>query len=239
MIESIRLGQVTVGILSRIPKLVQPHSDASPYVSALEALSRLLAPDSWALAGGLAVPVSVGRFYRRHADIDIALALHRMPEVVNAFRSGGYRLCTCWSVSHGGRGILFECRIKSDGALMRVRQRHLYVKRRTPGAAGLLDKIDLYPYRIRGDRFETCNTHRLLAGRAIQRSSLRPFGRPGHIACLHLDNIALLKSSRSGPKHRLDCAVIRGGPDAARDWFRRYQPVPVPAIGTMTGKPAL
>ena len=217
-----RLGVGRVTIETVLPKTVrvEPESDPGPYMDALRALQRMLVPGTWALAGGLAVPVTMGRFYRRHGDIDIVMPLGGLADVVRAFRAGGYELYTSWAVTHHSRGLLLECRITSDGPAVRLRPRRLYVRRRVSSMDGtLLEKIDLYPYRDRCGHLETCNTHRVLATPAMQRSSLAPFSQPGQVSCLHLNNVASLKRLRTGAKHQLDCTVIRGGLDAARDWF--------------------
>lgn len=227
MSRRIRIGPLTLECLPPRDALVRPDADPGPYVRAVEALGRLLTPDTWALAGGLVVPISVGGFYRRHTDIDIVMPLARLDEVVSAFRRNGYQLYTNWAASHHSRGILLQCRVRSDGAMLRLRPRRLYVKRTGPARGSpLLEKIDLYPYRERDGYLETCNTRRKLARRTMQRSSLRPFDIPGQVTCLHLDNVASLKSFRTGAKHRLDCAVIRDGPDAAREWFRKMDITP-------------
>lgn len=225
MIKPVRLGRITIDSFPRKALQIEPEADPCPYLRALKELCGLLAPDSWALAGGLAVPIALGRFYRKHADIDIVMPLDRLSQLVCSLRAGGYALYTSWHVNHHSRGVVVECRLNSDGRL--VRPRRLYVRRavREPGNR-LLDKIDLYPYRDLGNRLETCNSHRVLSHRAMQRSPLAPFDFPGYVNCLHLDNVANLKSTRSGAKHKLDCAVIREGPNAASAWFRNVVVAP-------------
>lgn len=232
MIRRIQLGRVTFEPLPPHSRLVQPENNAAPYLAALEELCRVLAAGTWALAGGLVVPICMGVFYRRHSDIDIVLPLAVLTEVVKAFNAAGYELYTSWSISHHARGILMEYRIKCNDGRVGSHARRLYVKHAGPvPVAPLLSKIDLYPYRMRGSALETCNTGTVLAHGAMQRSSLTPFNRPGHVNCLHLDNVAALKAVRSGPKHRLDCAVIRDGTKAARAWFDKPAASPGAAIG--------
>lgn len=233
MIERVRVGHLNIMRLSPKSTTVEPAVDAKPYLLALEALERVLQSGPWALAGGLVVPIAVGTFYRRHGDIDIVLPLTGLPALMESFRSSGYELYTSWTVSHHSRGLLMECRIKCDGALVSFRPRRLFVKPGNPPAAPpLLRKIDLYPYRIRGDRLQTCNTGQVLPRSSMQNGSLESFGHRGHVRCLHLDNVASLKSRRSGAKHRLDCAVIKEGPDVALEWFEnRLAPAdPAPAL---------
>lgn len=225
--KRIRIGHITVACLPPKDSLVRADTDAGPYMRAVAELSNMLGPDNWALAGGLVIPISVGSFYRRHTDIDIVMPLARLCDVVDAFRTHGYELYTNWTVSHRSRGIVLQCRVRSDGGMIRCRARRLYVKRTDGGEdRSLLGKIDLYPFYDRGQHLETCNTHRVLPVRAMQHSSLAPFHTSGHVRCLHVANVVSLKLMRSGAKHRLDCAVIRDGPDAARQWFRRL------AVGT-------
>lgn len=221
MNKCVRIGRIIVSSFPRKALLVEPAADPCPYLRALKELCGLAPPDTWALAGGLAVPIAVGHFYRKHADIDIVMPVERLHELVGALRAGGYELYTSWHVNHHSRGLVLECRIRSDGCLAWSRPRRLYVRRhiREP-ADWLLDKIDLYPYRDRGDHLETCNSSRALSKRTMQRSSLTPFDHAGYVNCLHLENVASLKSTRTGAKHQLDCAVIRDGPEAAGAWFR-------------------
>jgi hypothetical protein len=222
MKKRVRIGQITIESFPRKSLSVEPESDHAPYLGALGELRSLLVAGTWALAGGLVVPIAVGRFYRKHNDIDIVMPMERLCDVVQAFRSAGYELYTSWHVNHRSRGLLMESRIKSDGRLVQLRPRHLYVKREARDGDGwLLEKIDLYPYRHRGKYLETCNASRMLSKCVMQRRSLEPFERTGHVYCLHLDNVASLKATRTGAKHRLDCAVIRHGPKAAGDWFQR------------------
>ncbi|MGA8261913.1 MAG: hypothetical protein WB783_17005 [Arenicellales bacterium] len=215
------VGPVAIETVHPKPFRIEPESDPAPYLEALRALQRMLAPGTWALAGGLAVPITMGCFYRRHGDVDIVMPLGVFSDVVRAFRAGGYELYTSWAVTHHSRGLLLECRIKSDGPTLRLRPRRLYVRRPARGVEGtLLGKIDLYPYRDRGSHLETCNSNRVLAKRTMRCSSLAPFSRAGQVSCLDLENVACLKTLRTGAKHQLDCVVIRDGPDAAREWFK-------------------
>lgn len=236
MTDRICIGRITLERLPPKDERVLADTDARPYLGALEALTRMLPPAAWALAGGLVVPISVGGFYRRHTDIDIVMPMTRFTDVVDAFRANGYALYTSWSVSHRSRGILLQCRMQNGSRLVRLRPRRLYVKPADEaGGDPLLAKIDLYPYYDRGGCLVTCNSRRVLPGRTMQRSSLAAFARAGHVNCLPLEHVASLKASRSGAKHRLDCAVILDGRDAAREWFRKLTVLP-PQPG---GQPSL
>ena len=73
MSRLIRIGHITIGRLPPKDVGVRANSDAAPYLCAVEELGRVLTPDTWALAGGLVIPLSVGRFYRKHSDIDIVM----------------------------------------------------------------------------------------------------------------------------------------------------------------------
>lgn len=217
----VHIGRINIEPFPPKAEEVQPEADPAPYLRALEALHHLLAPGTWSLAGGLVVPIAVGRFYRKHSDIDIVMPWERLNDVVAAFRSHGYELYTNLSVIHRSRGILFEVKVRSESTLVRFRPRHLYVKtRNSKPSQPLLDRIDLYPYFDRGKYLETCNSKRVLLRRAMQHNSLQPFDRPGVLRCLHVDNVATLKSTCSGAKHKLDCAVLQGGAEVAQEWFR-------------------
>lgn len=221
--KCIRIGDITIECLPPKDKLVQVDTDSRPYLRAVEHLGRMLIPGTWALAGGLVVPISVGGFYRRHMDIDIVMPLARLCDVMGSFRTHGYDLYTSWSVSHRSRGILLQCRLRSHAGLARIGPRRLYVKPMYPGNdEPLLGKIDLYPYHERGLHLETCNGRQLLPNRITHCSLREAFDWPVRVRCLSLENVATLKASRSGAKHRLDCVVIRDGPDAAPEWFRKH-----------------
>lgn len=231
MTWQIHLGRIHIEPFPPNGDGLQLENNPAPCLRALELLGEMLVPGTWSLAGGLVVPIAVGRFYRRHRDIDIVMPRPLFNDVVEAFRKQGYDLYTNWSMNHRSRGILFEIRMTTESALVRLRPRHLYVRARVPRpGVPLLDRIDLYPYFDRGAYLETCNSKRLLLRRTMQHHSLQPFNRPGVVTCLHIDNVAILKSTRPGAKHSLDSAVLRMGPEAAREWC----PPPVPVTGVQS-----
>lgn len=69
-----------------------PAEDPSLYLERLGELAAILTDVPWLLAGGLAIPLTLGGFYRRHYDVDVAFPLEAFPGVDAAMRRAGYYL---------------------------------------------------------------------------------------------------------------------------------------------------
>src|SRR4030042_2799982 len=70
----------------------------------LDSLARLLEGDfAWCLAGGMAIPASLGRFYRRHTDIDIEVEGSNLGRLVEKARAEGYGLFSRGAVARLGK----------------------------------------------------------------------------------------------------------------------------------------
>ena len=69
----------------------------------LDSLARLLEGDfAWRLAGGMAISASLGRFYRRHTDIDIEVEGSNLGRLVEKARAEGYGLFSRGAVARLG-----------------------------------------------------------------------------------------------------------------------------------------
>jgi hypothetical protein len=164
----------------------------------------------WFLAGGLAIPVTLGRFYRRHHDVDIAFPVDAFPEVETAMQRAGYALWTYFPMSlFGACRAALLVRIHATGALARWRPRKL----KFHDASGarprphLLQVIEALPYRVVDGCFATCDgRHRVPLDRPLAGCTVLT---PAPIQCLDLHYVARLKQGRREPKDLLDLDVIR------------------------------
>lgn len=195
--------------------------DPRHYASRLAELARILHGVPWMLAGGLAVPVTLGSFYRQHFDVDIAFPLDAFPHIEHAMSQGGYYLSTYFPVSlFGTARSALHVPVSSTGALARRRTRKLKFRdgsgRRPP--PNLLAVIEALPFRVVDDWFVTCDgRHRLkldrpLVGHRMQTSD------GNEVPCLDLHYVSRMKKLKSEPKHWLDLAVINEARFAAKSY---------------------
>lgn len=214
----IQLGRIKINRIQQKPKLVRPIYDSAHYISAITTLARSLGSDLWMLAGGLAIPIVLGRFYREHTDIDMVTPIDKLPSLIEKSQSKGYHLYTSYTISHNSSGLVLSIRINPCGSIIKLRKRRLSLK--NPKLRNeLLKNIDLYPFRDRGSFLETCDGKINLKELKMHHVSLNGFGSQNHIYCLNLANIDQLKAQRTGIKHRLDRIVIQNGVHAGQKWF--------------------
>lgn len=131
-------------------------ADAADMLDCLDHLARVLDGNfSWWLSGGLAIPTSLGEFYRRHADIDITVEGKDLPKLVERARLEGYMLFARPIVVRLGLMRRIDHYIAVTAAevltarwksicLMRVREDGTIIPRER-----LHDSPDVYVYRIK------------------------------------------------------------------------------------------
>ena len=190
-----------------------PAENPSAYPRRLGELAEILDGIPWLLAGGLAIPMTLGRFYREHYDIDIAFPLEEFPRVDVALRRAGYYLTTSRPMSlFGWLRCALSVPVRVDGPFVRHRPRKLKYRDATGArrAPHLLSVIEVLPYRVVEGMWVTCDGRyrmplvRPLAGHRTVTSA-------GHqIACLDLHYVGETKKRISEPKHTIDLAVIAG-----------------------------
>lgn len=192
-----------------------PHEsaeDPSAYMARLEELAEVLHGIPWMLGGGLAIPVTIGRFYRKHFDLDIVFPVEAFADVEAAMRRAAFRLWTYFPFSLFGRmRSSIHLPVRASGWLARRRMRKLKFRdasgRRQ--APHLLSVIEAYPYRIENECLVTCDgRHRIPLIHPIVGHRHRT--RRGHeIACFDLSYVAYFKVLKREPKHAVDLDVIR------------------------------
>jgi hypothetical protein len=185
--------------------------DSSCYRERLGELAAILEGIPWLLAGGLAIPMTLGRFYRDHSDIDVAFPIEDFPRLDAAMRGAGYYLSTSRPMSlFGALRCALSVPVSATGTFVRRRPRKLKYRdatgARRPGH--LLSVIEVMPYRVVDGVWATCDGRfrfplaRPLAGHRTRTSA-------GHeIACLDLHYVGEIKKRIADPKHTLDLAVI-------------------------------
>ena len=190
-----------------------PAEQSSCYLKRLGELAAILDGVPWLLAGGLAIPMTLGRFYREHYDIDVAFPLEEFPKLDAAMRGSGYYLTTSRPMSlFGSFRFALSVPVRADGPFVRHRPRKLKYRdatgaRRSPH---LLSVIEVMPYRVIDGVWTTCDGRfrfpmvRPLAGhRATTEAGYE-------IACLDLHYVGEIKKRIDEPKHALDLDVIAG-----------------------------
>jgi hypothetical protein len=200
-----------LGHLSLLRGATPPAEGVGHYPARLDELASLLHGLPWLLAGGLTVPLTLGRFYRRHYDVDIAFPVEEFRAVHRAMRRGGYYLSTYFPLSLFGRlRFALSVPIDPDGWLARHRPRKLKFRDDTGRrcAPHLLSIVEALPYRVVDGSFTSLDGRqripldRPLAGHRFTTASGR------EITCLDLHYVAVLASQRHHPKHALDLTVI-------------------------------
>jgi hypothetical protein len=190
---------------------VRPAEASSHYMERLGELARILAGIPWLLAGGLSIPLTLGRFYRRHYDIDVAFPLEEFPRVDDAMRRAGYYLTTNRPLSlFGALRCSLSVPVRVDGPFVRHRPRKLKYRDATGtrGHPNLLAVVEAMPYRIVDGCFASCDgryriplVHPLEGHRIVTPA--------GHtIACLGLHYVGETKKRAPDAKHTMDLAVI-------------------------------
>ena len=180
------------------------------YLQRLGELAGVLSGIPWLLAGGLTIPLRLGRFYRRHYDVDVAFPVESFGDVDQAMRGAGFSLSPHFPMSgHGRFRFAVSVPLRHDGWLARRRPRKLKYRDATGmrAAPHLLAAVEALPYRIEDGCLRTCDgRHRLplvrpLAGHRAQVGS-------HEIQCLDLHYVSALKRGGGDPKHALDLSVV-------------------------------
>jgi len=202
----VRLG--SADLRQDTPPCAEAHAR---YWDRLHELAAVLDGVPWLLAGGLAIPVTLGRFYRDHFDIDIIFPLEAFEVVEERMRAGGFRLWTYFPYSLFGRarGAL-HIPVRAGGWLARRRMRKLKFRdasgRRKP--PHLLSVIEALPYRIENGQYVTCDGRHRIPMAAPLRGHRYTTPAGHHIDCYHLSYVAYYKHLKTEPKHGEDLAVI-------------------------------
>lgn len=187
--------------------------DSSLYLERLSELAKVLEGIPWLLAGGLSIPMTLGRFYREHYDIDVAFPVEEFPRLDAAMRRAGYYLSTSRPMSlFGTLRFALSVPVRADGPFVRHRPRKLKYRDATGTrpAPHLLSVVEVMPFRVIDGVWTTCDGRyrlplvRPLAGHRVTTSA-------GHeIACLDLHYVGETKKRIAEPKHAVDLAVIAG-----------------------------
>jgi hypothetical protein len=182
--------------------------DGSAWLRALDVVAGLLEGQRWLLAGGLAVPLTIGRFYREHRDLDIIAPIDALRDVDAAMRRGGYRLTTRVCFDLGTRRVTLLLPVRPDGLRIRLRCRKLrFVAQKD---AGPLEPshVDVMPYRLVGGCIAPRNMRRrvpITVGLEGCRVPL-PSGRVVSVLDLHYARALMLRPNTSA--HRQDLEAI-------------------------------
>jgi hypothetical protein len=192
------------------------------YENRLRELARILHGVPWMLGGGLAVPLTLGHFYRRHYDVDILFPWTAFPAVEAAMRCAGYDLSTHFPMSlFGAFPFAVHVPYTSEGWLSRWRTRKLKFRDASGGrfSPHLLAVVEAFPFRIEGNEYVSCDgrhRHRLVRPLLGHQHDL---GDGISIQCIDLHYVDKLKGPRDIPRDRVDRALIR-------EWLQKADDAP-------------
>jgi len=175
----------------------------------LDKLAEILTGDfEWTLTGGLAIPTTIGSFYRVHNDIDIGVSEKDVKKLVACAKARGYALVsrTMMVKIPGNKKIDVYKEILPEEAVDKT-CRHTRLVRLEPDGriarhAQLLDYFDVYIHHYGGDMLVSRD------GRIKISSCLRGAvyttisGRSINVRPLHYT--LQLKLKRNGEKDRCD-----------------------------------
>jgi hypothetical protein len=216
----VRIGRLDVRL--HVP---DQADDPARYWEQLDELAAILHGTPWALAGGAAVAVTIGRFYRPHYDIDIVFPLTAFAEIERAMLRADFQLYTHYPLSLLGlvRGAV-HVPVRATGRLAQRRLRKLKFRdvsgRRSPPLA----IVEAFPYVTDDTHYFTCDgRHRFPLSRPIVGHV--HITSAGHaIPCYDLEYVAHYKWSKAEPKHFEDLAVIADHQSSAGPAGRRSGP---------------
>lgn len=205
-----------------------PPDGTTAWLAPLDRLAAILDGHRWLVAGGLAVPLSLGRFYRPHRDIDVVVPFAGMGGVDDAMRAAGYRLTTRVSFHLGTRRITLRLPLRGRGPLLRLRCRKLrYLPQRGVGALRPRH-LDVMPFDLVDGHIAPRNMDRRVPlTEPIEGCRIvLPSGR--EVTVLHLHYVRALMHRPGYASRSRDLAVMdealdygslttAGPPESARD----------------------
>lgn len=205
-----KVGPLQVEIHGAPARRVMPTHDEAYYFESIHALCRMLDEIPWLLAGGLAVPFTLGGFFREHDDIDIMVPCASMPAACIQFRSAGYQLFKRVIFSHNARSIVVRYPVE-PGTEVRPNLNYAMLRLKDQSKYRILDKIDIHPYQIKDGILESDYRGPMLeVSDSVQSLSIKT-GHKTQFKCLDLRYVARLKQARHGTKHQIDLIAIEQG----------------------------
>lgn len=181
--------------------------DTADYYRVLGALARTLAGQPWMVVAGCAVPLTLGRFYRRHQDLDIAVPVEALPRIAAALQHDGYTLTTRLLRTRAWRRIDLEIRLRvgPDSFWLRRVPRHL--KFHAPASVGFAACIDLFPYVLTDNELLIPGERLCIPRRDPLQGAVRlPTGV--EVAVEHLYYVGAVKSRRRHARDELDLRMM-------------------------------
>lgn len=196
------------------PALPPPDAaspDPGSYYRALEALARALHGQPWMVVAGCAVSLTLGRFYRSHHDLDIAVPRCSLGAVAASLQAHGYVLSTRLLRTYAGFGRELEVRLRlrCSSWWLRLAPRHLRL-RSGAGAASQLGgfaHIDLFLYELREREL-------VIAGEGLHIPRIAPLWQAvrlpagSEIPVEHLHYVRAVKALRRHARDELDLRMI-------------------------------
>lgn len=197
-------------------KAAPPH--VAEMEASLDAVALMLGDRLvWHLSGGLAIPATIGRFYRRHADIDVRVENCVLPELVKRAQGFGYLLFAhlgAIRLSHTRRVDRYRPLTTAEALTGRWKGLRL-VRSRSDGTVipikRLQDSLDLHVYEIRKDVMTNLRNGRHVPAELLNGATYIT-GSGFRIRVVDLQFVLACKKYYFSAADRLDKRMISGCP---------------------------
>ena len=216
-----KVGPLLLEIHDAPKHIVTPHRDETFYFESVHTLCLILKDVPWLLAGGLAVPFTLGRFFREHNDIDVMVPFTSMPSACVQFRSAGYQLYKRVIASHNTRSVIIRYPVRNITKI-KPNLNCSMLRIKGDGQYGILDKIDMHPFETKNGVLLSDYRGPILEVNAPLHSDPIETGLDTQFQCLALSYVARLKRVRHGVKHQIDLVAIEQGVDSAMTLMQQH-----------------
>jgi hypothetical protein len=176
--------------------------------------------NNWALSGGLAIVLSIGRFYRVNSDVDILINSQNLWEIVNRAQTRGYELFfRLADIKIGSRKNLYIYKAATEEIAKKNGYRHLKLMRinkqgKAKDSEDILDSIELFSYKRVDDTTILTEKGFLFPGNKMFQSGTTISGKPITISSLdYLIRIKelFIEKKRHNPREKdvLDIQILK------------------------------
>ena len=213
---TVRFGRYSVRINPVHKKNVRniTNSEVEEIRVSLDSLAEILSEGSeWVLVGGLPIPLTIGRFYRVHNDVDIGVSQEGFGDLIESASSHRYGLFSRRFMTKisSNKKVDIYTRVSVEEAVKK-KSKHLKLLRLDSGGRkptsnpNLTSDVDVYVYNTEGNDIVTWDGIKVPSQRSIGKSYELPSGQ--RISLRNLNHIRRLKERSHRSLDRYDIKVI-------------------------------
>ncbi len=219
--------------------------DPGVFLRGLAELAEALEGVQWMIVSGLAIPLTLRRFYREHRDVDIGAPADQLESIQRAMQRAGYATFTRVAMVGMGHERKVEMYVRCPRAdrLLRMRPKNIRFFR-APGRGGadlrtegFMSWVDLYLYREHDRHLEILDGQIRIPKRAPLVGAHVPLPGGRRVQVVDLHYVKHVKSMSRCHTHRLDRWVMRYGVEGGVARFSDWCPSG-PAPRAMAAEPA-